>query len=205
MKLTLPGDEWQSRSNIDYSIPKPDGGAMAGGGALVYLPVGDGKSLATIFVGSTWNTGGGSPEGTCNGGRSTYARRVATDGFLTFGCALIGGPFDAARVLPNSAKRLAAALGTHPVPLPDRGLLLQVVVTTESGGAVLIEGLISADLTLDPAVQPAAAVPAAVPVSMAAIADAYIVAAVSAARSLAGRFVVPKVQWPLSGEALERK
>jgi hypothetical protein len=205
LRLTLPGEEWQSRSNVEYSIPKPDGGAMAGGGALLFLPRGDGASQATIFIGSTWNTGGGSPEGTCSSGARTYARRAVPDGFLTFGCALIGGPFAAARVLPDSAKRLAAALGRHPVPVPERAMLLQVVLTTENGGAILIEGLISMDLVLHPPLAPVAPVPAAVPAGAAAIADAYIAAAESAARSFAGRFIVPGLHQRSDGTATERK
>lgn len=69
----------------------------------------------------------------------------------------------------------------------------------------MIEGLISAELALDPPAQPMAAVPTGVPVTMAAVADAYVSAAAAASRSPWGKFVVPSIRLPSDAAVSEGK
>jgi mRNA-degrading endonuclease toxin of MazEF toxin-antitoxin module len=130
---------------------------------------------------------------------------LPTDGFLNFGCVLLGGPTTEAAARERVLKRLAPALVATSAAAPKTGYVLQVVVTSGNGGAIVVEGLLSPTLLGIHGATAAANVPSNIPMAQAALADAIGRATASAARSVSGALQMPAFEFTVDQEQTRTK
>ena len=197
LKVLLQGERWQTLKGPPFQLDIPNGRSVAGTSAIVVLNDAGSNPLAVLFIGSTVSEANVTAQGTCKGSSRTYVRGYATDGFISFACALVGGPFFNNLALRNGMKRLGPALESMSIASPPHGYLLQVVVTSGNGGAIVLEGLLSAQVVGIKGGTVVADVPANVPMRYAALADAIGDAVLAAARSISGTLVMPHFESPV--------
>ena len=191
LKIELPQGLWESREAPEVSLSVVNDTPLPGKSVVLVLrdPALT-TPLATLLVAST-SGGAARNEGTCTGSPRTYIHRMPSDGFLTFGCVLVGGPTTEKAARERVLKRLEPALAATSAAMPKSGYVLQVIVTTDNGGAILMEGLLSPSLLGVHGARAAASVPPNIPVAHAALADAIGRATVSAAGSVFGSLTMP--------------
>jgi hypothetical protein len=200
LTIHLAQGAWEFHKAPDVSLSLANDPPVPGKAVVLVLrdPVLP-SPLATLFVSSTWGSAGRN-DGTCTGSPRTYVSKMPTDGFLTFGCVLVGGPATESVARARVLKRLAPALAATSVGAPKTGYVLQVVVTSHNGGAILIEGLLSPTLLGIHGIDASASVPPNIPVAHAALADAIGRATVSAARSVSGALTMPAFESTVSSD-----
>lgn len=191
LAIEARGDAWQAQSDLPFAVRARDGaGEFAGSGALLRYADAAGRTYAAFFVASTWSEPRATMEANCRSGRAGWLREVKPDGFVTHGCAMVG-PSLAAAQLGRAAPYLTPHAGA--LQLPERGHVLTVVVATNNGGVVLVQGYVDAAFGMaEPFDWPYGA-PKPIPLATAAYAGALGDAAVRAAKSVFPRFVLPPV------------
>jgi hypothetical protein len=200
LTIQLPQEPWESREAPDLSLSLDNNPPLPGKSVVLVLRDPSLTApLATLLVASTWG-GPGRNDGTCTASARTYIHRMPTDGFLTFGCVMVGGPMTEKVARERVLKRLGPALAATAVAAPKSGYGLQILVTSHNGGAILIEGLLSPTLLGLHGADASASVPPNIPMAHAALTDAVGRAAVSAARSVFGALTLPAFESTVSND-----
>jgi hypothetical protein len=200
LTVQFPPGHWEILPVADFSLAMSNDPPVPGQATLGVLrdPVLS-APLATLLVAAS--SGGPSRnDGSCTGSPRTYVHRMAADGFLTFGCAVVGGPYTQQVAVERVMKRLGPLAATAGAALPKNGYVLQLVVASHNGGAVLMEALLSPTLLGQHGKEAAAAVPSNIPLAYAVLADGMIAATAAAARSVFGVLRMPSFEAVVSGQ-----
>ena len=182
---------WHAKGGLAFTVRSSSGGGdFRGEDALLQYTDKQNRLVVVLFVGSTWSEGDVTMSGTCNRGRNGYLREFRADGFVTRGCAMVGASISATQVSRVSARLAEYADYAN---LPSTGHPITVLVTSNSGGVVLIEGFVAPSFGMAEPYEWPFGAPKPIPLPLAAFVGSLGEGAIAASKAIFPKIALPSV------------
>ena len=166
---------WHAKGGLAFTVRSSSGGGdFRGEGALLQYTDKQNRLVTVLFVGTTWSEGDVTMSGTCNRGRNGYLREFRADGFVT---------------------RVSARLAEYAdyANLPSTGHPITVLVASNSGGVVLIEGFVAPSFGMAEPYEWPFGAPKPIPLPLAAFVGSLGEGAIAASKAIFPKIALPSV------------